>query len=105
MAIKHKSHNLNEALLRRAQRSLGTATETDTIHRALESVVVGEELLADLRAASGSGVFRSAVVREMRARRIGALVVTENGREFELIRRYLPHAAHSLDELTSGLAV
>ena len=39
------------------------------------------------------------------ARRIGALVVTENGRDFELIRRYLPHAARSLDELTRDLAV
>jgi predicted nucleic acid-binding protein len=39
------------------------------------------------------------------ARRIGALVVTENRRDFELIRRYLPHAARSLDELTSDLAV
>lgn len=39
------------------------------------------------------------------ARRIGALVVTENGRDFALIRRYLPHAARSLDELASDLAV
>jgi Arc/MetJ family transcription regulator len=69
MPIKRKSHNLNEALLRRAQRTLGTVTETDTIHRALESVVLGEELLADLKAARGSGVFRSAVVREMRRER------------------------------------
>lgn len=69
MATKRKSHNLNEVLLRRAQRSLGTATETDTIHRALESVLLGEELLADLKAARGSRVFRSAVVREMRRER------------------------------------
>lgn len=39
------------------------------------------------------------------ARRIGALVVTENGRDFALIRRYLPHAARSLDALASDLAV
>ena len=72
MAIKRKSHNLNEALLRRAQRSLGTATETDTIHRAREAAVLGEELLADLRASRGSGVFRSTVVREMRRERRAA---------------------------------
>ena len=38
------------------------------------------------------------------ARRIGALVVTENVRDFELIRRYLPHAARSFDELASDMA-
>ena len=38
------------------------------------------------------------------ARRIGALVVTENRRDFELIGRYLPHTARSLDEITSTLA-
>jgi len=38
------------------------------------------------------------------ARRIGALVVTENGRDFALIRHYVPHAARSLDELARDLA-
>ena len=40
MQIKRKSHNLDARLLRRAQRTLGTATETETIHQALRAVLV-----------------------------------------------------------------
>jgi Arc/MetJ family transcription regulator len=64
--IKRKSHNLDEALLRRARRVLGTHTETDTIHEALRGVLLGEQLLTDLRATSGAGLFRSTFVRAMR---------------------------------------
>jgi Arc/MetJ family transcription regulator len=58
MGVKRKSHNLDEALLRRAQRVLGAATETDAIHGALRAVLVGEEMVADLEATRGMDVFR-----------------------------------------------
>ncbi len=69
MTVKRKSHNLDEALLRRAKRVLGAATETDTIHSALRAVLVGEAMVADLEAAQGKDVFRPEFVREMRAER------------------------------------
>lgn len=67
MSVKRKSHNLDEELLRRAKRVLGTATETDAIHAALHAVLVGEEMVADLEAARGKDVFRPEFVRQMRA--------------------------------------
>ena len=72
MSVKRKSHNLDEALLRRAKRVLGTITETDTIHGALRAVLVGEAIVADLEAARGKRVFRPEFVREMRAERRGS---------------------------------
>jgi hypothetical protein len=36
---KHKHYVLNEAKIRRAQKLLGTATETETIERALDEVI------------------------------------------------------------------
>ncbi len=65
MSIKRKSHNLNEQLLRRAKRALGTSTETDAIHEALRAVLVGEEIVSDLGAARGRRVFRPEFVRQM----------------------------------------
>jgi Arc/MetJ family transcription regulator len=64
--IKRKSHNLDESLLRRARKVLGTDTETETIHEALRGVLLGEQLLTDLRAASGASLFRPTFVRAMR---------------------------------------
>ena len=69
MQIKRKSHNLDARLLRRAQRTLGTATETETIHQALRAVLVGEELLAALESASGRVEFRPEFVKQMRRER------------------------------------
>lgn len=69
MSVKRKSHNLDEALLRRAKRVLGAATETEAIHGALRAVLVGEEMVADLEAARGEDVFRPEFVRQMRAER------------------------------------
>jgi len=69
--IKRKSHNLDEDLLRRARRELGVGTETDAIHRALEAVLVGERIVADLRAARGRVAFRPEFVRAMRRERRG----------------------------------
>jgi hypothetical protein len=66
MAIRRKSHNLDETLLRRAKRVLGVKTETDAIHGALKAVLVGEAALADLESVSGRRVFRSDFVRPLR---------------------------------------
>jgi Arc/MetJ family transcription regulator len=64
--IKRKSHNLDEELLLRARRILGTTTETEAIHEALRAVLVGDRIVGDLRAAGRPGIFRSNFVREMR---------------------------------------
>jgi Arc/MetJ family transcription regulator len=69
MGIKRKSHNLDAALLRRAQRALGTPTETETIHQALRAVLLGEELLAALESTSGRVEFRPQFVKQMRRER------------------------------------
>jgi Arc/MetJ family transcription regulator len=69
MSVKRKSHNLDEALLHRAKRVLGVATETEAIHEALRAVLVGEDMVADLEAARGEDVFRPEFVRQMRAER------------------------------------
>ena len=73
MSVKRKSHNLDERLLQRAQRVLGTSTETETIHQALRAVLLGDELVAALESASGRVQFRADFVkvmrREARARR------------------------------------
>ena len=73
MSIKRKSHNLDETLLRRARHALGSSTETDTIHEALRAVLIGREIIGDLRAARDRRAFRREFVREMRRerRRIG----------------------------------
>lgn len=63
MAVRRKSHNLDETLLRRARRALGAATETDTIHEALRAVLVGEQAFADLKAVSGRRIFRDGFLR------------------------------------------
>jgi predicted nucleic acid-binding protein len=39
------------------------------------------------------------------ARRIGALVITENTADFDLIRRYVPHRALSMPELARQLGM
>jgi len=42
-AIKHKHYALDEAKIKRAQKMLGTKTETETIERALEQVISERE--------------------------------------------------------------
>ena len=69
MPIKRKSHNLDALLLRRAQRVLGAATETDTIHHALRAVLVGEALVAALASMTGRVAFRPEFVARMRRER------------------------------------
>jgi Arc/MetJ family transcription regulator len=69
MSVKRKSHNLDEALLRRAKRVLGASTETDAIHGALRAVLIAEDMVTDLEAAHGKDVFRPEFVRQMRSER------------------------------------
>jgi len=69
MNVKRKSYNLDEALLRRAKKVLGAATETDAIHEALRAVLIGEHMVSDIEAACGKKVFRPEFVRQMRAER------------------------------------
>ena len=66
MAVRRKSHNLDETLLRKAKRALGAKTETDAIHGALKAVLLGQEALADLEAVSGRRIFRTDFVRSRR---------------------------------------
>ena len=42
-AIKHKHYVLDEAKIKRAQKLLGTKTETETIERAIEEVISERE--------------------------------------------------------------
>ena len=48
-AVQRKNFRLNTAKLRRAQRELGTKTETDTIHKALDLVTNEARLAKALR--------------------------------------------------------
>ncbi len=66
MHVKRKSHNLDERLLRSAQRTLGTTTETETIHEALRAVLLGKRLMDDLEAVSGHVAFRPEFAKQMR---------------------------------------
>jgi Arc/MetJ family transcription regulator len=65
MTVKRKSHNLDSALLNRAKRVLGARTETEAIHEALRSVVIGEEAMSALLAVRGRRIFRKDFEEEM----------------------------------------
>jgi Arc/MetJ family transcription regulator len=69
LQIKRKSHNLDAHLLRRAQRALGTPTETETIHQALRAVLLGEHVVAALESTSGRVRFRGEFIKQMRRER------------------------------------
>ena len=53
-----KNMRLTQAKLRRAQRILGTPTETDTVEQALDLVAFREEVIAGIRRASGTRSLR-----------------------------------------------
>ena len=69
MSIRRKSHNIDEQLLRRAQRTLGTNTETAAIHEALRAIVLAEDLVADLAAARSPRAFHPEFIQQMRRER------------------------------------
>ncbi len=54
-AIKRKHVYLDETKIRRAQRILGTQTDTDTIDRALDLVVFRKKILQSLEQTVGKG--------------------------------------------------
>jgi hypothetical protein len=64
--------------LARAKKTLGARTETEAIHEALRSVLLGEELLENLDAfrgrdgRAGRRLFRPEFLRAMRAERRAA---------------------------------
>lgn len=49
-----KSLRLSQAKITRAQRTLGTATETETVEQALDLVAFREEVTAGIRRLAGS---------------------------------------------------
>lgn len=53
--LKRKNYRLHQSKLDIAQSVLGTRTETETIERALDLVVMGERLAAGTRRARGRG--------------------------------------------------
>lgn len=53
--IKRKNVYLDETKIRRAQRILGTQTDTDTIDRALDLVVFRKKILQSLEQTAGKG--------------------------------------------------
>lgn len=54
-AIRKKTLNLDAARLRRARRILGQATDTATIHAALDWVIQSQAMADDLMAIAGKG--------------------------------------------------
>ena len=55
-AAMRKNYRLRQSKIDRAMRVLGTATETETIERALELVVFRGELVEGVRAMRGAGL-------------------------------------------------
>jgi Arc/MetJ family transcription regulator len=53
--LKRKNVYLDEGKIRRAQRILGTQTETETIDRALDLVVFRKDILRSLESTTGKG--------------------------------------------------
>lgn len=53
-----KNMRLNQELIDRAKRVLGTRTETETVEKALELVAFREEVLSGLRWLAGSGALQ-----------------------------------------------
>lgn len=53
--LKRKNIYLDEGKIRRAQRVLGTQTETETIDRALDLVVFRKTILRSLEQTAGKG--------------------------------------------------
>lgn len=54
-AIKRKNYYLDEVKIKKVQKILGTKTETETLDKALETIMFRTELLESLKKASGKG--------------------------------------------------
>lgn len=59
-----KNFRLSADKLARAQRILGTATETETIEQALDLVAFREEVVAGVRRQAGTGVIRDRIRKQ-----------------------------------------
>jgi hypothetical protein len=58
IALRHKHVQLDQRKLDRARRALGARTETETLDRALDLVVMEAEIDRALRAVRGKGKIR-----------------------------------------------
>ena len=54
-AVKRKNYYLDEVKIKRVQKILGTRTETETLDKALETIMFRTDLLESLKKASGKG--------------------------------------------------
>lgn len=54
MAIRRKNYRLDQTMLDRAKRILGTRTETEAIEQALDLVIFREEVLSGLKKTRGA---------------------------------------------------
>lgn len=54
-AVKRKNYYLDEVKIKRAQKILGTKTETETLDKALEMIMFRTDLLESLKKVSGKG--------------------------------------------------
>lgn len=54
-AVKRKNYYLDEVKIKKVQKILGTKTETETLDKALETIMFRTELLESLKKASGKG--------------------------------------------------
>jgi Arc/MetJ family transcription regulator len=54
-AVKRKNYYLDEVKIKRAQKILGTKTETETLDKALEMIMFRTDLLESLRKVAGKG--------------------------------------------------
>ncbi|MBI5408424.1 MAG: hypothetical protein HZA14_03555 [Nitrospirae bacterium] len=54
-AVKRKNYYLDEIKIKKAQKILGTKTETETLDKALDMIVFRAELIESLKKVSGKG--------------------------------------------------
>jgi len=53
--VKRKNYNLDEVKIKKAQKILGTKTETETLDQALEMILFRTNLLESLKKTAGKG--------------------------------------------------
>ncbi|MBI3248040.1 MAG: hypothetical protein HYZ50_16165 [Deltaproteobacteria bacterium] len=72
-AIKRKNVYLDETKIQRAQRILGTQSDTDTIDRALDLVVFRKKILQSLEQTAGKGLDGKSMTSDEKERRRRAI--------------------------------
>lgn len=53
--VKRKNYYLDEVKIKRVQKILGTKTETETLDKAMEMIMLRTDLLESLKKVSGKG--------------------------------------------------